>query len=162
MSNVFTFPVAGSRRAPEAEPPELEPRADGRRRSSRSMHTFVFRSYDLIVQSTEAELQRDVGFDPHKAQVKLTHIRRQIAADREQAAAREKLLTLAESRLSAAIAAARPVSIAGKASAPAALPTPARPMLTVQAVLDSLSQDELLAVQRLWRALDIDRPRPQG
>ena len=52
---------------------------------------------------------RDVCFDMHKAQVKLTAIGRQIAADREHAAAREKLLTSAEHRLSAAIAAARPL-----------------------------------------------------
>ena len=52
---------------------------------------------------------RDVCFDMHKAQVKLTAIRRQIAADREHAAAREKLLTSAEHRLSATIAAARPL-----------------------------------------------------
>jgi hypothetical protein len=46
----------------------------------------VFRSYALIVESAEADLMRDVCFDMHKAQVKLTAIRRQIAADREQAA----------------------------------------------------------------------------
>ena len=87
----------------------LEPRVIGRRyrRSGRSKHTFVFRSYALIVESDEADLMRDVCFDMHKAQVKLKAIRRQIAADREHAAAREKLLTSAENRLSAAIVAAR-------------------------------------------------------
>lgn len=130
MSNVVKFPYAVTRRAfarlprrsdngtPEeraarrtnAKVEQLdEPRVKVRRRSGRSMHTFVFRSYTLIVESDEADLMRDVCFDMHKAQVKLTAIRRQIAADREHAAAREKLLTLAESRLSAAIAAARPL-----------------------------------------------------
>lgn len=138
MNNVVKFPFAVSRRAfarlprrsdngtpeeraakrttaeAEAEPlDEAEPCVKVRHRSGRSMHTFVFRSYDLIVQSDEADLIRDVCFDMHKAQVKLTAIRRQIASDREQAAAREKLLTAAESRLSAAIAAAKPVT-AGK------------------------------------------------
>jgi hypothetical protein len=61
----------------------------------------------LIVESDEADLMRDVRFDMRKAQVKLKAIRRQIAADREHAAAREKLLTSAENRLSAVIAAAR-------------------------------------------------------
>ena len=64
---------------------------------------------------------RDVCFDMHKAQVKLTAIRRQIVADREQAAAREKLLTSAESRLSAAIAAAKSLT-----PAPAAEVKPTR------------------------------------
>jgi hypothetical protein len=68
---------------------------------------MVFRSYTLIVQSDEADLMRDVCFDIDKAQTKLKAIRRQIAADREHAAARKKLLTSAENRLSAAIAAAR-------------------------------------------------------
>jgi hypothetical protein len=123
------------------------------------MHTFVFRSYALIVEADEADLIRDVRFDPHKAQVKLARIRRQIAADRQQAAAREKLLTAAESRLSAAVAASRPVSIAGRADASPAELAPAQPMSTVQAVLDSLSQGELLAVHRVMQALDVDRPR---
>jgi hypothetical protein len=133
MSNVVRFPFAVSRRAfarlprrsengtpeeraakrttaePEAEPIEIEPRVKGRRQARR----MVFRSYALIVQSAEADLMRDVCFDLHKAQVKLKAIRRQIAADREHAAAREKLLTSAESRLSAAIVAARPLT-AGK------------------------------------------------
>jgi hypothetical protein len=71
----------------------------------------VFRSYALIVESDEADLMRDVCFDMHKAQVKLKAIRRQIAADREHAAAREKLLTSAENRLSAAIVAARDAQV---------------------------------------------------
>jgi hypothetical protein len=47
----------------------IEPRVKVRRRSGRSMHTFVFRSYTLIVESAEADLMRDVCFDMHKAQV---------------------------------------------------------------------------------------------
>ena len=132
MNNVVKFPFGVSRPAlarlprrsdngtPEERAaertkaePEAEPRVKVRRRSGRSLHTFVFRSYDLIVESAEADLLRDVCFDMHKAQVKLTAIRRQIAADREHAAAREKLLTAAESRLTAASVAARPLT-AGK------------------------------------------------
>jgi hypothetical protein len=81
----------------------FEPRVKVRRQARR----MVFRSYTLIVQSDEADLMRDVRFDMRKAQVKLKAIQRQIAADREHAAAREKLLASAENRLSAVIAAAR-------------------------------------------------------
>ena len=118
MSNIIDLSAFKGVRSPKrvlhSENDELiEPRVKVRRRSGRSMHTFVFRSYTLIVESAEADLMRDVCFDMHKAQVKLTAIRRQIAADREQAAVGEKLLTSAESRLSAAIVAARPLT-AGK------------------------------------------------
>jgi hypothetical protein len=88
--------------APENVAP-FEPRVKGRRAARR----MVFRSYTLIVQSDEADLMRDVCFDMHKARVKLNAIRRQLQLDREHAAAREKLLTSAENRLSAVIAAAR-------------------------------------------------------
>ena len=107
MSNIIELSAFKGVRSPRrvlasenVEP--FEPRVTGRRQARR----MVFRSYNLIVQSDQADLMRNVCFDMHKAQVKLTAIRRQIAADREHAAAREKLLTLAESRLSAAIAAA--------------------------------------------------------
>jgi hypothetical protein len=40
-------------------------------RNGPNMHTLLFRSYDLIVQSDEAELVRDVCFDIDKAQTKL-------------------------------------------------------------------------------------------
>lgn len=127
MSNILTFPGRGT--APEAAlcnpsfPPEnvaqfemvptrtitrLKP---SRRRSGRSLHTFVFRSYEAIVASDEADLMRDVSFDTRKAQVKLKQIREQLEIDREHAAAREKLLSSAESRLSAAIDAAQSVAV---------------------------------------------------
>jgi hypothetical protein len=76
-----------------------------RRRAN--MHTFVFRSYDLIIASSEVELVRDVRQDPHKAATKLRNIREQLRRDREHAAARAVLLTKAEARLSAAIAVAQ-------------------------------------------------------
>ena len=78
----------------------------------RGAHTFVFRSYALIVESAEADLMRDVCFDMHKAQVNS-----RLSGDKLQPIASsrvgEKLLTSAESRLSAAIVAARPLT-AGK------------------------------------------------
>jgi hypothetical protein len=44
-------------------------------RRGRSMQTFLFRSYDLIVESDEAELLRDVCLDTHKAEVKLRKLK---------------------------------------------------------------------------------------
>ncbi|MET4485232.1 hypothetical protein [Bradyrhizobium sp. LA7.1] len=66
----------------------------------------MFRSYDLIVTSSEDELIRDARLDVDKARSKLKSIQQQLQRDREHAAAREKLLTSAENKLSAAIVAA--------------------------------------------------------
>jgi DNA-binding transcriptional MerR regulator len=76
-------------------------------RSERNMHTFVFRGYNLIAQSDEADLVRDVCLDVDKAQTKLKAVRRQLQRDCEHAAARAELLTSVESKLRAAIVAAR-------------------------------------------------------
>jgi hypothetical protein len=86
----------------------------GRRRSLQrvrgenepNMHTFVFRSYRLIVEAEEADLIRDVCFDVDKAQTKLKAVRRRLKGVREQAAAQIKMLTAAETKLAAAIVAA--------------------------------------------------------
>jgi hypothetical protein len=109
MSNIIELSALRAARIPNrvlrsesVEP--YEPRETGRRRAARRM---VFRSYTLIVQSDEADLMRDVCFDIDKAQTKLKAIRRQLQHDREHAGAREKLLTSAENKLSAAIVAAR-------------------------------------------------------
>src|SRR5689334_14657751 len=61
-------------------------RAADRKRAS--MHTYVFRSYDMIVESDEAELVRDVSTDLHKAKVKLKKVRQRLQSVREQAAAK--------------------------------------------------------------------------
>ncbi|QQN62109.1 hypothetical protein JIR23_21150 [Bradyrhizobium diazoefficiens] len=119
MSNVFTFPRRSTSpetalRNPSFLPEnvvQLEVQKRGRRRSGRSLHTFVFRSYEAIVASDEADLMRDVSFDTRKARVKLRKIREQLELDREHAAAREKLLSSAESRLSAAIDAAQSLAV---------------------------------------------------
>ncbi len=110
MSNVIELSTFKGARSPKRVLPSenvklYEPRATGRpyRRSERNMHTFVFRSYDLIVESDESHLVRDVCFDIDKAQTKLKAIRRQLQRDREHAAARAELLTSCERKLSAAI-----------------------------------------------------------
>lgn len=73
------------------------------RPTRRNMQTFVFRSYDLIVESAEADLVRDVRLDVNKAQTKLRRIQRQLQRDRELAEAREALLSSARNKLAAAI-----------------------------------------------------------
>ncbi|PJG56619.1 hypothetical protein CVM73_03455 [Bradyrhizobium forestalis] len=112
MSNVIAFPRGGCVLRPSNVTP-IEVRVErGRRRTGPNMHTFVFRSYELILASSEADLVRDVRFDLEKAQTKLKTIQQQLERDREHAAARADLLSRAEARLSAAIAAAHiPVDV---------------------------------------------------
>lgn len=71
-----------------------------------SMQTVSFRSYDLTVQSDEADLVRDASLDIDKAQTKLAAIRQRLRGVQEQAAARIELLSTAETKLAAAIVAA--------------------------------------------------------
>lgn len=71
-----------------------------------NMRTFLFRSYDVILEADEAELVRDVRFDLHKAQVKLRKIKERLQSVREQSAAQIEQLTAADNKLSAAIVAA--------------------------------------------------------
>ncbi len=75
-------------------------------RRERNMHTFVFRSYSAILEADEADLIRDVGLDLHKAQVKLRKITERLQGVQEQAAAQIEQLTVAQTKLSAAIVAA--------------------------------------------------------
>lgn len=70
------------------------------------MRTFLFRSRDLIVESDEADLVRDVSLDIDKAQTKLVAIRGRLRGVQEQAAAQVQFLTAAETKLTAAIVAA--------------------------------------------------------
>ena len=98
MSNVVKFP----------EPAALFPKRRAREnvRNGANMHTFLFRSYDLIVQSDEADLVRDVGFNIDRAQTKLKAVRRQLQSVQVRAAAQVQLLTEADTKLTAAIVAA--------------------------------------------------------
>jgi hypothetical protein len=70
------------------------------------MHTFVFRSLRLILESNENDLVRDVRFDLDKAKTKLRKIRHRLKGVQEQAAAQVQQLTVAETKLSSAIQAA--------------------------------------------------------
>jgi len=70
------------------------------------MHTLLFRSLKLILESDETDLVRDARFDMDKAEKKLKAIRRRLKGVQEQAAAKVQQLTAAETKLTAAIVAA--------------------------------------------------------
>src|SRR5438552_18671610 len=109
MSNVVKFPFAVSRRAFARKPRNSKygtPEERARAQNGKNMHTFVFRSYDLIVESDDADLVRDVSLDVDKAQTKLKAIRRRLQGVQEQAATQVQVLTAADTKLTAAIAAA--------------------------------------------------------
>jgi hypothetical protein len=98
--NVVTFPDPAAKRRPAPS---------GGRASSierKKMQTFLFRSRDLILQSDEADLVRNVCFDIDKAQTKLKAIRRRLQGLQEYTAAELQLLTAADTKLIAAIVAA--------------------------------------------------------
>ena len=99
--SVIEFSNAGSRRRSL-----VRDRIDRRRSDGANMHTFLFRSYDLIVESDEAELVRDVCRDTHKAEVKLRKVKERLQGVREQSAAQIHLLTTVETKLTTAIVAA--------------------------------------------------------
>jgi DUF1365 family protein len=86
-------------------------------RNGPNMHTLLFRSYDLIVQSDEADLVRDVCFNIDRAQTKLKGIRRRLQGVQEEAAAKVQLLTAADTKLTATIVAALLSTRGGNASA---------------------------------------------
>jgi hypothetical protein len=65
----------------------------------------LFRSTNLILASSDADLAHDVRLDLDKAQTKLRRIREQMERDREWAAARDTMMSLVEAKLAAAIAA---------------------------------------------------------
>ena len=114
IDNVITFPEpAGLFPKRRTIPVTSEPHV----RNRRNMQTFVFRSYDLIVESDEADLVRDVCFDIDKAQTKLKAIRRRLKGVQEQAAAKVQLLTAADTKLAAAIVAALLSTRGGNANA---------------------------------------------
>jgi cell division FtsZ-interacting protein ZapD len=71
-----------------------------------NMQTFVFRSYDLIANSDEADLVRHVGLDLDKAQTKLRRLKEALQNYQERTTAHIQMLTAAETKLTAAIVAA--------------------------------------------------------
>jgi hypothetical protein len=95
--SVIEFPNAGPRRRALRR---------SRAQDGKNMQTFLFRSRELIVESDEADLLRDVSLDIDKAQTKLEAIRQRLRGVKEQATAQVQFLTAAETKLAAAIVAA--------------------------------------------------------
>jgi hypothetical protein len=102
---VVKFPFDVSRRAHSSEVEEEEPKQT-RRGNGPDLQRLLFRSSDLIVESDEADLVRDVCVDVDRAQTKLKRIQLRLKGVQEQAAAKVQLLTAAETKLTAAIVAA--------------------------------------------------------
>jgi hypothetical protein len=90
--SVVQFPVARRRKYSQRGP--------------KNRHKLVFRSYEHIVEADDAELLSDVRFDIDRAQSKLRRIKQRLKNVQEQAAVQVQLLTTAETKLTAAIAAA--------------------------------------------------------
>jgi hypothetical protein len=112
--NVITFPEPAGlfpkrRTIPVTSEPDV--------RNGPNMQRLAFRSSHLIVESDEADLVRDVGFAVDRAQTKLKAIQRRLKGVQEQAAAQVKLLTAAETKLTAAIVAALLSTRGGNANA---------------------------------------------
>jgi hypothetical protein len=103
LSEIITFPGRSPGRRKEAP---TKPNWTERRKNRKSMRQFLFRSYNLIAESDDAELIRDVCLDIHKAEVKLRQLQEALQATREHSAARIAMLTEADIKLSAAIVAA--------------------------------------------------------
>jgi hypothetical protein len=103
MSEIITFPGHSTKRGKRAS---TKPDYAERRKNRKSMRKLLFRSYDVIIESDEAELISDVGLEMHKAEVKLRKLRQALQATREYSAARIEMLTEAEIKLSAALVAA--------------------------------------------------------
>ena len=95
--NIIGFPNASRRN-------RTLPRA--RAQDRKNMQTFLFRSYDLIVESNEADLVRDVCLNIDRAQSKLRRIKQRLKDAQAWSASQEQLLTAAETKLTAAIVAA--------------------------------------------------------
>jgi len=76
------------------------------RGSGVNIRTLCFRNRELILESDEADLVRDVGLDLDKAQTKLRQIRERLQGVRVWAASQVEELTAADAKLGAAIVAA--------------------------------------------------------
>jgi hypothetical protein len=101
---VIDFPNASHRRGAPRRRAAYRSRAGAC--NGPNMRTCLFRSYDVILKSDEADLVRDVCIDIGRAQTKLKRIQRRLKDVQEQAAANVQLLTTAEIKLTAAIVAA--------------------------------------------------------
>ena len=105
IDNVITFPEQAGLPKRRTIPVNSKQSRENLRNGP-NMQRLLFRSSDLIVESDEADLVRDVCFDIDRAQTKLKRIQRRLKGVQEQAAARVQLLSAAETKLTVAIVAA--------------------------------------------------------
>jgi hypothetical protein len=111
--NIVTFPGSSEReRTVHARKPRKSKDSTSEERAVKAdvrgpnMRSVLFRSREMILESDEADLVRDVRFDIDKAQRKLEKIRARIESLQEYAATELQLLTAADTKLTAAIVAA--------------------------------------------------------
>jgi hypothetical protein len=111
MAEIFTFPGSSPKRGKTIEiatdpDEEVGWRSRPYTRRGPNMQTFLFRSRELILESDEVDLVRDVCLNIDRAQTKLRQLRERLQGVRESAAQQVEELTAAETKLSAAIVAA--------------------------------------------------------
>jgi hypothetical protein len=99
MAEIFTFP--GRREKAVSRPSRQTYRGSGV-----NIRTLCFRSRELLLESDEADLIRDVCLDIDKAQTKLRKIRERLQSVQEWSADQVEQLTAANIKLSAAIVSA--------------------------------------------------------
>jgi hypothetical protein len=120
MSEIITFPGRSPNRRTKQNWTE-------RRKNRKSMRQFLFRCYNMIAQSDDADLIRDVCLDMHKAEVKPRQLKEALRATREHSAARIAMLTEADAKLSvprSSLLCSRP---GGRDEAPAPIDQEAQP-----------------------------------
>jgi hypothetical protein len=105
MTEIITFPGSASKPGRHAFEDD-EPQRKVRHRNDGTMHTLLFRSRELILESDEADLVRDVRLNVDRAQTKLRQLRERLQGVREWAAQQAEELTAAETKLASAIVAA--------------------------------------------------------
>jgi hypothetical protein len=111
MAEIFKFPGSSPTRGKAVEIAEAHDKEERWRsrpytRRGPNMHTFLFRSRELILESDETDLVQDVCLNIDRAQTKLRQLRERLQGVREWAAIQVDELTAAETKLAAAIVAA--------------------------------------------------------
>jgi hypothetical protein len=112
---VIDFPNASHRRGASRHRAAYRSRTGAC--NGRNMHTYLFRSLDVILESDDADLVQDVCLDFDKAEKKLKAIRRRLQSVQEQAADQVQRLATADTKLTAAIVAALLLTRGGNANA---------------------------------------------
>jgi hypothetical protein len=128
MAEIFKFPGKSRNRRPRMTEEEYDalpnlvkaeltayvdeqktasrPSRQPRRGSGVNIRTLCFRSREMLLESDEADLIRDVCLDIDKAETKLRKIRERLQSVQKWSAAQIEQLTAADAKLGAAIVAA--------------------------------------------------------